>query len=165
MLTVSYGTMIWMSIAFIAVLILLKKFAWKPILKALKDREDHIEESIQTATKVKEEMAALQASNEQLLKDARSERDNMLKEARDTKDQIIAEAKNKAGEESNKMISAARESIENEKMAALTQLRNEVGKLSLEIAEKVIRQEMADDAKQNELVSKLLDEVKIKQQS
>lgn len=161
MLTVSYGTMIWMSIAFIVVLILLKKFAWGPILKAISDREDHIEESLQMATNVKKEMHDLQASNEKLLQDARNERDSMLKDARTIKDEIITEAKTQAGEEANKMISNAREAIQNEKMAALVTLKNEVGKLSLEIAENVIREQLSDDKKQNELVSKLLSEVKM----
>ena len=161
MLTVSYGTMIWMSIAFLVVLFLLKKFAWGPILKAIKDREDHIEGSLQLATKVKKEMQELQSSNEKLLLDARAERDNLLKDARTTKDEIINEAKLKASEEANKMITSAKEAIENEKMAALVTLKNEVGKLSLEIAEKIIRERLSDDAKQNELVTKLLSEVKL----
>ena len=163
MLTVSYGTMIWMSIAFFVVLFLLKKFAWGPILKAIGEREDHIEESLQMASRVKKEMQELQSSNEQLLQDSRSERDNMLKEARATKDDIINEAKTIASEEANKMIDSAKEAIENEKMAALSTLKNEVGKLSLEIAEKVIRERLSDDAKQNELVTKLLSEVKLEQ--
>jgi len=163
MLTVSYGTMIWMSIAFIVVLFLLKKFAWKPILKAIKDREDHIEESLQMATKVKSEMQELKSSNEKLLQEARTERDNLLKDARATKDEIISEAKSKASDEANKMIASAKEAIENEKMAAITHLKNEVGNLSLEIAEKVIRERLTDDEKQNELVAKLLNEVKLEQ--
>lgn len=163
MLTVSYGTMIWMSIAFLVVLFLLKKFAWKPILKAIKDREDHIEESLLMATNVKKEMQELQSSNEKLLQEARVERDTMLKEARATKDEIIGEAKTSASEEASKLINSAREAIENEKMVALTHLKNEVGKLSLEIAEKVIRERLADDVKQNELVTKLLSEVNLEQ--
>ncbi len=163
MLTVSYGTMIWMSIAFFVVLFLLKKFAWKPILKAIKDREDHIEESLLLATSVKKEMQELKSSNEKLLQEARVVRDTMLKEARATKDEIIGEAKASASEEASKLIKSAREAIENEKMAALTHLKNEVGKLSLEIAEKVIRERLSDDAKQNELVAKLLSEVKLEQ--
>lgn len=161
MLTVSYGTMIWMSIAFLVVLFLLKKFAWGPILKAIQDREDHIEESLQMATNVKKEMQELQSSNEKLLQDARDERDAMLKDARATKDEIINEAKTIASEEANKMINNAREAIENEKMAAIVTLKNEVGKLSLEIAEKVVRQQLSEDKKQNELVAKLLEEVKL----
>ena len=163
MLSVSYGTMIWMSIAFIVVLILLKKFAWGPILKAIKDREDHIEESLQLASSVKKEMQELQSSNEKLLQDARNERDELLKEARSTKDEIINEAKTAASEEASKMIDLAREAIENEKMAALVTLKNEVGKLSLEIAETVIREQLKDNTKQNELVTKLLSEVKLEQ--
>lgn len=163
MLQVSYGTMFWMTIAFLLVLFILKKYAWKPILKALKDREDHIEESLQLADKVKSEMKELQASNEKLLVEARVERDTMLKEARETKDAIVNEAKGKAGEEAEKMIKVAREAIHNEKMAALTELKNEVGKLSLEIAEKLVRHDLSNSESQNELVEKLLKEVNIKQ--
>ena len=163
MLQVSYGTMIWMTIDFLVVLFILKKFAWKPILKALKDREDFIEDSLQEAEKVKKEMKELQSSNENLLTQAREERDNLLKDARETKDAIVKEAKEKANIEGDKMIAAAREDINNEKMAALSELKNEVGKLSLEIAEKLIRHELADSKSQNELVEKLLSEVNLKQ--
>ena len=163
MLQVSYGTMFWMTVAFLVVLFILKKFAWKPILKALKDREDHIEESLQLADKVKSEMKELQASNEKLLVDARTERDNMLKEARETKKTIVSEAKGIAGEEADKIIAAARLAIQNEKMAALTELKNEVGKLSLEIAEKLVRHDLSSSKEQNKLVEKLLNEVKINQ--
>ncbi len=163
MLQVSYGTMFWMTVAFLVVLFILKKFAWKPILKALKDREDHIEESLQLADKVKTEMKELQASNEKLLVEARTERDNMLKEARETHSAIVNEAKGKASEEADKMIAAARLAIHNEKMAALTELKNEVGKLSLEIAEKLVRHDLKDNEDQNKLVEKLLNEVKINQ--
>ena len=162
MLQVSYGTMFWMTLAFLVVLFILKKFAWKPILKALKDREDHIEESLQLADKVKTEMKELQTSNEKLLVDARTERDILLKEARDTKETIVSEAKGIAGKEADKMIAAARLAIQNEKMMALTELKNEVGKLSLEIAEKIIRHELTESKSQNELVEKLLNEVKLK---
>jgi len=163
MLQVSYGTMIWMTIAFLLVLFILKKFAWKPILKALKDREDFIEDSLQEAEKVKKEMKALQSSNESLLAEARAERDNLLKDARETKETIVKEAKEKANEEGDKMLAAAREAINNEKMAALSEIKSEVGKLSLEIAEKLIRHELADSKSQNELVEKLLSEVNLKQ--
>jgi len=162
MLQVSYGTMFWMTLAFLVVLFILKKYAWKPILKALKDREDHIEESLQLADEVKKEMKELQTSNEKLLVDARTERDNLLKDARETKNTIVSEAKGIAGEEADKIIAAARLAIQNEKMMALTELKNEVGKLSLEIAEKIIRHELSESKSQNELVEKLLNEVKLK---
>lgn len=162
MLQVSYGTMFWMTLAFLVVLFILKKYAWKPILKALKDREDHIEESLQLADQVKTEMKELQSSNEKLLVEARVERDNLLKDARETKDTIVSEAKGIASEEADKIIAAARMAIQNEKMTALTELKNEVGRLSLEIAEKVIRHELSESKSQNELVEKLLKEVKLK---
>jgi F-type H+-transporting ATPase subunit b len=161
MLEVSYGTMIWMTIAFVVVLIILKKFAWKPILQALKDREDFIEDSLQQAEQVKKEMMDLQSSNKELLAEARTERDILLKEARETKNDIINEAKELAVVEGDKMIADARDAIKNEKLAALTELKNEVGVLSLEIAEKLMRQDLSESKKQNELVEKLLNEVKL----
>jgi F-type H+-transporting ATPase subunit b len=161
MLEVSYGTMIWMTIAFVLVLIIFKKFAWKPILQALKDREDFIEDSLQQAEQVKKEMMDLQSSNKELLAEARTERDILLKEARETKNDIINEAKELAVVEGDKMIADARDAIKNEKLAALTELKNEVGVLSLEIAEKLMRQDLSESKKQNELVEKLLNEVKL----
>lgn len=161
LVTPDLGLAIWTTIAFLILLVLLRLFAWKPILGAVKEREESIEKSLRSADEAKKEMAALQASNEALLKEARQERDNLLAEARDTKDQMIAEAKVKAKEEAEKIMTQTREVIETEKKAALTEIKNQVATLSLEIAERVIKTELSSDKKQQELVSKLIDEVKM----
>ncbi len=155
------GLIFWMSLTFLIVLFILKKFAWKPILGMIKERETSIETALNAAMKAKEEMASLQESNEKLLMAARAERDNLLKEAREVKDGIIAEAKTKAALEANKLISSARETINNEKMAAITELKNHVAAMSIEIAEKIIRHELANDEKQKTLMASLLKEVSL----
>jgi F-type H+-transporting ATPase subunit b len=140
---------------------ILRKFAWGPILSSLKERETSIEDALNAAKKAKDEVANMKAENEQLLKQARNERDMMLKEARDTKDAIVNEARAKAQTEADRMITIARETIQNEKMAAITELKNQVATLSIEIAEKVIRQQLASDEKQKALVNDLLKDVKL----
>ncbi len=155
------GLIFWMTVSFLIVLFILKKFAWKPILKALSDRENNIEEALNTAKKAKEEMIALKSDNERLLNEARGERDKMLKEARDAKDSIIAEAKGKAQTEANKIMSTARESINNEKNAAITELKNQVAKMSIEIAEKILRQELSNDDKQKALMDNLIKDISL----
>jgi len=156
-----FGLIFWMTISFGILVFLLTKFAWKPIMKALKDREQSIENSLKSAEKARSEMANLKADNEKLLVEARNERDQILKQARDTKDQIINEARGKATEEADRLIKIARESIHNEKMAAITELKNQVANLSIEIAEKVIRQQLATDEKQKALVVEMLKDVKL----
>ena len=135
--------------------------AWGPILKALKDRETSIENALSEAEKARGEMASLQAGNEKLLKEAREERDHILKEAREMRDSMISEAKNTAKSEGEKMIASAREAIENEKNAALAEMKAQVASLSLDIAEKVIRQKLSDDASQQALVQNMLNDVEI----
>jgi F-type H+-transporting ATPase subunit b len=161
MLSVNWGTVIWTTIAFLSVLFLLKKMAWGPILQSLKERTESIENALLSAERAKEEMSKLQSSNEQLLRDARAERDGMIKDARDAKDKMISEAKTKAKEEGDRMVQSARESIKNEKMAAIQELKNQVGLLSLEIAEKLVKEKLSSDEKQKELVNNLLKEVKL----
>lgn len=155
------GLIFWMTVSFAIVLYILGKFAWKPILKALSDREQSIEDALNTAKKAKEEMIALKSDNERLLNEARAERDKMLKEARDTKDAIIAEAKGKAQTESNKILASAREAINNEKMAAITELKNQVAKMSIEIAEKILRHELSNDEKQKALMDNLIKDISL----
>ncbi|MCB9449683.1 MAG: F0F1 ATP synthase subunit B [Flavobacteriales bacterium] len=155
------GLLFWMMVSFLVVLFILKKFAWKPILGALKERETSIENALDEAEKARTEMASLQASNEKLLQEARIERDAMLKDARDMKDKIVAEAKNKAKDEADRLIVAARETIKNEKMAAITELKNQVATLSIDIAEKILRNELTQEEKQKNLNSTLLDEVNL----
>jgi F-type H+-transporting ATPase subunit b len=157
----AFGLVFWMFVSFGLILFLLKKFAWKPILAMLDEREKTIADALNSAQKAKEEMIALRSGNEKLLQEARNERDNLLKEARDAKEAIINEAKVKAGEEANKLLAIARENISNEKMAAITELKNYVATLSIEIAEKVLKQELADPNKQKELVQSLLKDTKL----
>ena len=153
------GLIFWMTITFGLLLFLLTKFAWKPILKALREREDSIENALNAAQRAKDEMAALTANNERLLQEAKFERDNILKEAMEVKETIINEAKAKAASEANKLILTAREAINNEKLAAITELKNQVANMSIEIAEKIIRNELSNDEKQKSLMSNLLKEV------
>ncbi|MGE0634938.1 MAG: F0F1 ATP synthase subunit B [Bacteroidia bacterium] len=157
----AFGLIFWMFVSFALILFLLKKFAWKPILEMLDEREKTISDALNSAQKAKEEMAALRAGNEKLLQEARNERDNLLKEAREAKEMIINEAKVKATEASDKILASARENISNEKMAAITELKNYVAALSIEIAEKVLKQELADPNKQKELVQSLLKDTKL----
>ncbi|MGE3825377.1 MAG: F0F1 ATP synthase subunit B, partial [Bacteroidia bacterium] len=157
----AFGLIFWLFVSFALILFLLKKFAWKPILEMLDEREKTISDALNSAQKAKEEMAALRAGNEKLLQEARNERDNLLKEAREAKEMIINEAKVKATEASDKILASARENISNEKMAAITELKNYVAALSIEIAEKVLKQELADPNKQKELVQSLLKDTKL----
>ncbi|MSP70285.1 MAG: F0F1 ATP synthase subunit B [Bacteroidetes bacterium] len=155
------GLLIWMMITFLIVLILLKKYAWKPILKMIKDREDFIDSALKSAEVAKQEMQSLRSDNEKILAQARTERDMMMKEARDMKDSIVGEAKGKAKEEADKILASAREAIQNEKLAAISEMKNQVALLSIEIAEKILKHELADENKQKELIGTLLKDVKL----
>lgn len=155
------GLFFWMMITFLIVLFLMTKFAWKPIMKMIKDREASIDDALKSAEKAKAEIASMQADNERLLNEARRERDTMLKEARDMKDAIVGEAKGKAKAEADKLLAAAREAIQNEKMAAITDLKNQVAQLSIDIAEKMLKRELSSDSKQKELISDLLKDAKL----
>ena len=155
------GLFVWTLLAFLVVFLILKKFAWKPILATLNDREKSIADSIASADKVRQEMESMKSENEQLLNQAREERSLMLKEAKDTKDKIVNDAKSQAIEEANKIMADARAQIQNEKMAALTDVKNQMGKLVIEVSEKVLRRELADKNVQNDYISKLANEIKL----
>ena len=144
----SFGLIIWTLLAFLIVFFILKKFAWKPILSALKEREVTIADSLATAEKMKAEMAQFKSENEALLAKAREERGQMLKEARDTKDRIINEAKEQAKVEASRIITDAQDAIERQKMAALTDVKNQVGQLVIEVSEKVLRRELSNKTEQ-----------------
>lgn len=161
LVTPSLGMVFWTTLAFLIVLFLLKKFAWKPILESLKEREQGIEDAIRTAENTKLEMAQLKVANEDLLKAAQAERDLLLKEAREVKDSIIAEAKGKAKEEAERILASSREQIKNEKMAAISELKNQVAVLSIEIAEKILKNELSKDEKQKSLVNNLVEEINL----
>jgi F-type H+-transporting ATPase subunit b len=155
----SVGLFMWQTILFVGLLLLLRRFAWKPILKAVNEREEKIADSLAQAAKAKEEMASLKAQNENLLKEARAERDALIKDAKETASQMINDAKNNAKEEGAKLITAARESIASEKAAAIADLKTQVASISIEIAEKVVRGELASDDKQKALAEKLAEDI------
>ena len=157
----SIGLIFWMFVSFSIILFLLKKFAWSPILGMIKEREESIENALASAEKAKEEMKALQSSNERILAEARTERDAMLKDARDIREKMISEAKGLASKESERLLQAARENIQNEKLAAISELKNQVAVLSIEIAEKILKSELSSDEKQKSLVKNLLQEVNL----
>lgn len=155
------GFVVWASVAFLLLLVLLKTLAWKPILGMISERERFIENALASAEKAKEEMARLTNENESLLKEARAERDLILKEAKELKDKIVAEARTSAQAEGAKMIEKAKQEIDSQKIAALNQVKNQVATLSIEIAEKILRNQFEDRSKQQALVSDLLKDVKL----
>ena len=158
----SFGLFFWQTLLFIILLFLLKKYAWKPILDALNSREEGIKNALDEAEKARQEMVELKSSNEQIVKEARAERDAMLKEARSMKENMITEAKDEAKAQASKIIEQAKATIENEKLAAITELRNQVAELSIGIAEKIIKDELSQKDKQVELIEKMLKEAKLK---
>lgn len=157
--TPGLGLIFWTTIVFLLLFLLLAKFAWKPIVAAIRKRNEAIDIALQAAEKARLEMAQLQVNNEQLLKEAQKERDIILAEARKVRDKIVEEAGVKAKEETERIIAAAQENIHFEKMAAITELKNQVAVLSLEIAEKIIQENLAGDAKQQELAQKMAGEI------
>lgn len=160
--TPDYGTIFWMLIIFGIVLFILKKFAWGPILKALKDREKSIADALNSAEKARKEVAGLKASNDRIIAEARREKDIILKEARDVKDKIVAEAKNQANAEGQKSIEYARQQINAEKTAAINDIKKQIAELSVMIAEKVIRKQLENPQDQEKLVEGLLNDLKLK---
>ena len=152
----SFGLFFWQLLIFIGLVLLLKKFAWKPILDAVNERETSIKNAINAAEEAKNEMASIQENNQKFLKEALSEREALLKEARTNGDEIVAQAKTEAKAEADKIIALAQESIQNEKRAALNELKNQVAQISLDIAEKVIDSELDSKYKQSQLVDKLV---------
>ena len=148
-------------LAFLIVFFILKKLAWPAIIKGLRDRENSIADSLATAQKVKEEMAMMKSENEALLTKAREERALMLKEARETKDRIISEAKEQAKAEASKIVTEAQAAINAQKMAAITEVKNQVGKLVIEVSEKVLRKELGNKEAQEAHIKGLVDEVRL----
>ena len=157
LLTPEFGLFMWTLLAFGLVFLILKKFAWKPILGALSEREKGIADSIAAADRVKSEMAQMKNENEKLMQEAREERNQMLKEAKLMGEQMVSKAKEETRSITDKMISDAQQQIQQQKMAALTDVKNQIGKLAVEVAEKVLRQQLSTEASQNaynELLSK-----------
>jgi F-type H+-transporting ATPase subunit b len=161
LLTPGFGLLIWTLVAFLVVFFLLAKFAWPAIIGGLRERENSIAESLASAKRVKEEMAQLKSDNETLLAKAREERAQLLKEARDTKDRIINEAKEQAKAEASKIIAESQAAIQAQQMAALTEVKNQVGKLVIEVSEKVLRKELTDKQAQEAHIKGMVDSVKL----
>lgn len=160
--TPDYGTIFWMLIIFGIVLFILKKFAWAPILNALKEREESISEALNSADRARREVAGLKASNDLILIEARKEKEQILKEARDIKDKMIAEARVLASAETQKGIENARQQIQAEKVAAINDIKTQVADLSVMIAEKIIRKQLDNPKDQKVLAQELLKELELK---
>lgn len=154
-----FGLLFWTGLVFCLLLFLLAKFAWKPILNAVNEREQKIAESLELADKTKAEMQLLHSENEKFMKEARAERDNMIKEAKETAIQMVDTAKNTAKIEAAKIVENAKASIASEKAAAILELKSQVAGFSLDIAEKIVRTDLANDEKQKSLANKLADEL------
>lgn len=157
----SFGLFIWQVLIFVGLILLLKKFAWKPILDAVNDREEGIKNALLSAENARKEMQNLQADNQRILQEARLERDNMLKDAREMKDKMVDDAKTEAQAQGQKMIEQAKAAIESEKNAAIAELKLQVSTLSLSIAEKLLKDELSNKEAQTKLVEKLLGDVKL----
>jgi len=161
LLTPGLGLIFWTFLAFIVVFIILKKYAWKPILSTLKEREEGIANAISSAEKVKAEMAALKNENEALMTKAREERAKMLKEAKEHSNKMIAEAKDKAKAEYEKIVADAQQAIQQQKNAALTDVKNQVGALVIEVSEKILRRELSNQSEQENYIKQLAEVVKL----
>lgn len=161
LVTPGLGLVFWTAITFLILLFILRKFAWKPILGAVEEREDGIKNALASAEEARKEMENLHADNERILKEARAERETMLKEAREIKEQMITNAEAEAQQKANKIIEKAQAAIESEKKSAMAELKSHVAGLSLDIAEKVVGQELSNKGKQQELVESMLGEAKL----
>lgn len=158
----SFGLFFWQLLLFVGLVLLLKKFAWKPILNSLNEREEGIKNALDSAEQAKKDMQNLQADNEKLAKEAREERDALLKEAREIKEKMISDAKEEAKKAADKLIENAQASIEQEKQAAITEIKHQVAELSIGIAETVIKKELASKEDQLKLVEGMLEDVTLK---
>ena len=161
LITPEIGLIFWTTLTFGLLLFVLRKFAWKPILKSVNDREGSIRSALAEAENARKEMQNLQADNDRILKEARAEREAMLKDARDMKNKIVADAKEAAQVEADKMVKQAQATIESEKKAALADIKAQVANLSVDIAEKVIKEELSDKNKQLKLVADMLGDIKL----
>jgi F-type H+-transporting ATPase subunit b len=157
----SYGLFFWQALILLVLILLLVKFAWKPIMTAIVAREEGIANAIASAEAARKEMQNLQADNQRILNEARAERDAMIKEAREIKDKMIADAKAEAAVQGEKMIEQAKAAIESEKNAAMAELKSQVSGFSLDIAEKILKNELSDKASQTSLVERMLEDVKL----
>ncbi|MFN8207363.1 MAG: F0F1 ATP synthase subunit B [Bacteroidales bacterium] len=161
LITPGIGLLFWMVLIFSLLLFILGKYAWKPVLKSLKNRENSIEEALRLADKTREQMAQLKSDNEKLMEEARKERDKMMAEARDMKDHILSEARQKSVEEGKKLIDQARSQITQEKAAAIDEIRNMVAGYSVEIAEKLLRKKLEKDQDQQALIEEHIKSIRL----
>lgn len=161
LVTPEIGLALWTAVAFIILLVLLRVFAWRPILDAVNEREKSISDALSAADKAKHEMEQLQANNEELLKAAHEEHDKILKQAKELHDKLVGDAKEKAKAEADKITAQAKESITMEKAAAMTELKNHIASLSIEIAEKIVREQLSNNDKQKALAENLAGEVSL----
>ena len=161
LLTPELGLFFWTLIAFLAVFFILKKFAWKPILGTLGEREKGIADAISAAERIKEEMGQLQAENEKIMTQAREESSKLMKEARETRDRIVNEAKDLAKTEANKILVEAQQQIQQQKMAAMAEVKNEIGNLAVNVAEKILRTQLAQGEAQNNYADMLSQDIKL----
>ncbi len=160
--TPAFGTLFWSVVIFSIFFFILAKFAWKPILNAVKARDEMIRSSLESAEKAKEEMLKLLSDNEVILRKAREERENILKEAREVREKLISEAKGKAAEEAEKLIEKARTGIESEKLKALSEIREQVAVISVEIASKLLGQKLEQTGEQEKLIDRYLKDIDFK---
>ncbi|MBS1680951.1 MAG: F0F1 ATP synthase subunit B [Bacteroidetes bacterium] len=161
LLTPGIGLIVWQTVVFLGLVLLLGKFAWKPILGSLKEREDSIQQALDSAEKAKQEMASLKSDNEKLLKEAREERDKILRDARSVSNKLQEEAQVNAKKAADKIIADAKAIINTEKQAALNDVKAQVAQFSLEIAEKLVRKNLAEDKSQKELTESLIKDLKL----
>ncbi|MGY5845927.1 F0F1 ATP synthase subunit B [Salegentibacter sp. HM20] len=159
LITPDFGLFFWQTIVFLVLIFLMAKFAWKPILGAVNNREQSINDALASADEARKEMQNLKADNEQLLKEARAERDAILKEARMLKEKVIAEATEDAQKKADRIVAQAQETIKLEKQSAMAELKNQVAALSIEIAEKVVRKELSNEKQQHEMIDEMLGDV------
>ena len=159
LITPEIGLIFWQTIVFLVLILILAKFAWKPILGAVKQREDSINDALSSAETARKELQNLKADNEQLMKETRAERDAILKEARELKEKVLADATEEAQIKADKIVAQAKESIELEKKAAMAELKAQVANLSIEIAEKVVRKELSSKEKQHHMIDDMLGDV------
>lgn len=159
LITPDFGLLFWQTITFLVLLLLLSRFAWKPIMSSLREREETIEGALRSAELARVEMTKLRADNERLLDEARAERDAMMRKAQQTADAIVEEAKNKAATESNRIVESARAAIQSERQAAIDDIRRQVATLSVDIAEKIIRRQINGDTQQRQLVDQFVKDI------
>ena len=162
LITPDVGLLFWTLVSFTILYLILRKFAWGPILGAVKEREESIKAALDAADNAKKEMENLKADNEKILNEAKTERETMLKEAREMKSKLISDAENEAKAKAKTMVEAAKTAIQNEKNSAMNELKNTVVDLSVGIAEKLISEELADKDKQLKMIEEILDDSKLK---